>query len=93
MITVPGTEVTYTVYVEDAEGNPLAGIVIQFCDEANICRLPVTTDVEGKVAVTYAPADYHVTVTAAPEGWIAEADGYYFKTNETELTITLKKNT
>ena len=89
--TAPSTDVTYTVYVKDADGNAMAGVLIQFCDDANVCKLPVTTDAEGKVTVTYAPANYHVSVTVVPEGYTADADGYYFGSGETELTVTLEK--
>lgn len=89
--TAPGTDVTYTVYVEDADGNAMEGVVIQFCDDANVCKLPVTTDAEGKVVVTYAPANYHVSVTVVPEGFTADGDGYYFGSGETEMTVTLEK--
>lgn len=89
--TAPSTDVTYTVYVKDADGNAMAGVLIQFCDDANVCKLPVTTDAEGKVTVTYAPANYHVSVTVVPEGFTADADGYYFASGETEMTVTLEK--
>lgn len=89
--TAPSTDVTYTVYVKDADGNAMAGVLIQFCDDANVCKLPVATDAEGKVVVTYAPANYHVSVTVVPEGYTAETEGYYFSSGETELTVTLEK--
>lgn len=89
--TAPSTDVTYTVYVKDADGNAMADVLIQFCDDTNVCKLPVTTDAEGKVTVTYAPANYHVSVTVVPEGYTADADGYYFSSGETELTVTLEK--
>lgn len=89
--TAPSTDVTYTVYVKDADGNAMAGVLVQFCDDANVCKLPVTTDAEGKVTVTYAPANYHVSITVVPEGFTADADGYYFASGETEMTITLEK--
>lgn len=89
--TAPSTDVTYTVYVKDADGNAMAGVLIQFCDDANVCKLPVATDAEGKVTVTYAPANYHVSVTVVPEGFTADADGYYFASGETEMTVTLEK--
>ena len=88
----PSTDVTYTATVVDQDGKPMAGVVIQFCDDANICKLPVTTNAEGKVTVTYAPANYHVSVTVVPEGYTAEADGYYFEKGSTEITVKLTKN-
>lgn len=88
----PSTDVTYTATVVDQDGKPMAGVVIQFCDDANICKLPVTTNAEGKVTVTYAPANYHVSVTVVPEGYTAEADGYYFEEGSTEITVKLTKN-
>ena len=88
----PSTDVTYTATVVDQDGNPMAGVVIQFCDDANICKLPVTTNEEGKVTVTYAPANYHVSVTVVPEGYTAEADGYHFEEGKTDITVTLTKN-
>ena len=90
--TAPNTNVTYTAYVVDQDGNPMAGVMIQFCDDANVCKLPVTSDAEGKVVVTYTPANYHVSVTVVPDGYTAEADGYYFEEGSTEITVKLTKN-
>lgn len=88
----PSTNVTYTATVVDQDGKPMAGITIQFCDDKNICKLPVVTDAEGKVTVTYAPANYHVSVTVVPEGYSAKAEGYYFDEGSTDITVTLTKN-
>jgi hypothetical protein len=33
-----------------------------------------------------------VSVTVVPEGYTAEADGYYFEEGSTEITVMLTKN-
>jgi len=47
---------TYTIYLVDADGNPVAGQLVQMCDKVSgVCLNPVTTDENG-VAVYNEPA-------------------------------------
>lgn len=84
--TEDNSKVDYTVTVVDEEGNPISGVTLQFCDAEN-CKMPVATDDNGMVTASYAPSEYHVTVTL-PEGYTSEVTEFYFE-GETELTIVL----
>ena len=85
--TVDESKVTYTVKVVDANGAPVAGAEIKFCDD-NGCRMPVATNAEGIVTMTDVESNFHVTVGAVPTGFAADANEYYFD-GTFELTITL----
>lgn len=81
-------KVTYTVKVVDANGTPVAGVAVQFCDD-NGCRMPVPTNAEGIVTLTDEESDFHVTLASVPAGYAADANEYYFD-GKTELTVTLQ---
>ena len=81
------SNVTYTVTVVDQHGNPVSGVVVQICDEEN-CKLPMTTDENGKASAAYAPSVYHVTLNSLPAGYSSETTEFYFN-DKTELTITI----
>lgn len=100
-ITVPqptetdpvATGTDYTIKVVDEGGNPVAGVKVQICDAANLCKAPKTTDENG-VAVYEDQADgeYKAQLTKLPEGYeaVGEADAYYPFGESTEVTITIK---
>ena len=81
-------KVTYTVKVVDANGAPVAGAAVQFCDD-NGCRMPVPTNAEGIVTLTEAESNFHVTIASVPAGYAADTNEYYFD-GAVELTITLQ---
>lgn len=78
---------TYTVAVVDQNGNPVAGVSVQFCDENNTCQLPVKTNDDGVVSKTLPEMIYHVTLTL-PEGYSCDTLEYYME-GVTELTVTV----
>ena len=86
-VTTDDGKVTYTVKVVDANGAPVAGAAVQFCDD-NGCRMPVATNAEGIVTLTEAESNFHVTLASVPEGYAADTTEYYFD-GAFELTITL----
>lgn len=77
---------TYTVTVVDAEGNPMAGAMVQICLDACI---PAVTDASGVATWNVAEADYKVSFLTVPAGYTAEAENFYFENGSTDLTITL----
>lgn len=87
-VTTDDGKVTYTVKVVDANGAPVAGVAVQFCDD-NGCRMPVATNAEGIVTLTEAESNFHVTLASVPEGFVADTTEYYFD-GAFELTITLQ---
>jgi hypothetical protein len=86
-VTTDDGKVTYTVKVVDANGAPVAGAAVQFCDD-NGCRMPVATNAEGIVTLRDAESNFHVTLASVPEGFAADTTEYYFD-GAFELTITL----
>ncbi len=85
--TTDDGKVTYTVTVVDANGAPVAGVAVQFCDD-NGCRMPVATNEQGVVTLTDAESNFHVTIASVPAGYAADANEYYFD-GAFELTVTL----
>lgn len=89
--TAPPTvsnKITLTVTIVDQNNNPVPNVTLQFCDDAN-CKLPVNTDANGTVTVSYDPSNYHVSLTQLPEGYTSEADTYYFDEGSVEMTIVI----
>lgn len=82
-------KVTYTIHVQDAEGNPLAGVMVQICKDS--C-LPGMTDAEGNAVFTVAEDNYKVSFLSLPAGYTytTEETEFYFETGATEITLTLK---
>ena len=82
---------TYRVFVEDEDGQPLEEVTVQFCDEAS-CRLG-ETDEDG-CAVFEVPEEkvYDVHILEAPDGFAYDEEEI-FPTSETasDTTIRLKK--
>lgn len=79
---------TYTITVVDQNGNPVAGVVVQVCDDHN-CQLPLTTDASGNASASYAPSNYHVTLNTLPDGYTSEETEFSFN-DKTELTIVIQ---
>lgn len=86
--TVNDGKLTYTVTVVDQNNNPVAGAVLQFCDDET-CKLPVTTDDNGVVSQSYPESNYHVTVVELPAGFSCEESEFNFEANSTEMNIVV----
>lgn len=84
---VVSSDVTYTVTVVDQNDSPVAGVTVQLCDD-EACKLPVVTDENGTVSVTYVESNYHVTLTELPDGYSSEETVFYFE-NSNEITIVV----
>lgn len=80
-------KVTYTVTVVDQNGNPVAGVSIQFCDD-EACKLPVATNSDGVVTAKYPASNYHITIAELPAGYTCEETEFYFEDGN-ELTVTV----
>lgn len=65
----------YTVTVTDADGNPLAGVMVQLCLESCV---PGVTDENGVATYNLPEADYKAAIISLPEG-------YTYATDETEF--------
>lgn len=76
----------YTVTVVDADGNPIAGAMVQICQDT--CY-PSVTNEDGVAQWTVAEAEYKVSFLSMPEGYTCEEEAFYFAEGSNEMTITL----
>ena len=67
------------ILVVDQYGNPIQGIDVQACDSEGACRIPTTTDAEGKGYYSYEDTELHAKLSSKlPEGYsVADPDQYY----------------
>ncbi len=77
--TVEAALVDYTVTVVDSEGNPVAGALVQLCNDST-CFLPVPSDSEGKAVFSKEAGEY--------KACIAGTNDYVYFNDATEITIT-----
>ena len=83
-------KVVYTVIVTDEDGNPIAGAMVQVCNEGN-CFAPVTTNEEGVAEFRLEESDeYKAKLMTNPAGYEAVETDYVHFDGETELTLTVK---
>lgn len=77
----------YIVYVEDEDGEPVAGVELKFNKDTG--NTTITTDEDGKASLTTFVTDIVVTVEEVPEDYEQTDEEYEFD-DEFELTITLE---
>ena len=58
---------TYTIYVKDSAGEPVAGIKVQMCIKGGQCKPVGTTDAEGKIVVLESDAEWQAQITGESE--------------------------
>lgn len=82
-------KVTYTIHVQDEDGNPLSGVMVQICKDA--C-LPGMTDAEGNAVFNVVEDSYKASFLTLPAGYdyATEETEFYFEAGSTEITLTLK---
>ena len=82
-------KVVYTVVVTDEDGNPIAGAMVQVCNEGN-CFAPVTTNEEGVAEFRLEESDeYKAKLLTNPAGYEAVETDYVHFDGETEITLTV----
>lgn len=79
----------YTVTVQDEDGNPVAGAMVQLCLES--C-FPSMTNESGVAMFDLEEADYKVSFITLPAGYTytSEVQEFYFESGAKEMTIVLK---
>ncbi len=89
--SVPKADVcTYTVRVEDADGRPVAGVMVNFCTDVS-CT-PITTDDEGRAVFTGPPEEYHVQVIRVPKGWQVRGEAeFHTEPREQSFRVILEE--
>ncbi len=81
---------TYTVRVEDADGSPVAGVMVNFCTDVS-CT-PITTDDEGRAVFTGPPEEYHVQVIRVPKGWQVRGEAeFHTEPREQSFRVILEE--
>lgn len=81
-------EANYVILVQEEDGNPCAGVMLQICDD-DTCEV-MATDEKGSVAFTRKPWAYEIHVLLAP-GYAAYDQSETMPEKGGSLTITLKK--
>ena len=81
---------TYRVYVKDEEDQPLAGVIVQFCDDTS-CRLG-ETDEDGCAAFEVSEKkDYEIHIMKAPDGYTFDKEEIFHANEDgSDTTIVLK---
>ena len=82
----------YVILVVDQDGNPVANVQVQMCDEGGSCRMPVRTDANGHAEYQFEEGTFHAQLTSVPEGYSVEDKDAYYNFVDNVATITLTKN-
>lgn len=92
-LTITVNQRYYVIKVVDQEGNPIADVLVQMCDTAGVCKLPTTTDEEGKAYYPYQDGEFRAQLTeGAPDGYSVDDPGAYYDIVDGEVTIVVTKN-
>ena len=85
----------YVIRVVDEDGNSLAGVKVQMCDKAGICKMPVTTGADGQATYRYEEGAFRAQLTnglaALPEGYTVDDPAAYYEFVDRVATIVVKK--
>lgn len=82
----------YSVTITDAEGNGVAGAMVQLCDDHGCTPIPTPTGADGKVSTRVAEGTYTVKFIKLPEGYTHADESvaeYPFEDGSCEITIVL----
>lgn len=82
----------FIIRVVDQDGNPIAGVKVQMCDEAGSCRMPVETEANGEATYRYEDGSFHAQLTSLPEGYSVDDPEAYYNFVDGVAVITLTKN-
>lgn len=90
-VTVNPDQATYTIKCVDTEGMPVAGVMLQICDETT-CQV-VVTDENGSCQMTTAPYAWEVHILKAPAGYSTEGvTDAVMPQNGGDVAFVLKKS-
>lgn len=84
------SECTYTIRCVDQNGAPVAGALIQICDDST-CRV-AQSNADGLHSFTSAPCSWEIHVLAPPSGYTADSEALTAPFTGGEITLTLNKN-
>lgn len=83
-------KVTYTVTVVDESGNPVAGVMVQACNDNGCVPFMTPTDANGVTTWELVDADYEIKFMSKPDGYADDTTGYPIAAGTHEITLTLK---
>lgn len=84
-------KIAYSIKIVDEAGAPLAGVMVQLCNESS-CFAPKVTDANGIATYSMEEGAYKAAITTMPAGYEDCAGEYfYFEGDATEVVITLKQ--
>lgn len=85
----PQGDVTYKFVCEDENGERIAGVTLQVCNDST-CSVYVT-DANGECVLTLPSDSYEIHVLKAPDGYAYDSATVYEVPASRELTITLNR--
>ena len=77
-ITVSGAANGFTL--DDGKGviTPVAGVIVQMCEESGSCRMPTTTDENGEARYTFEEGNFKAQLSEIPDGYtVDDAEAKY----------------
>ena len=90
-LTKKAEEAPYTIKVVDQDGNPVAGVKVQMCDDAGLCLIPTATNEEGIATYKYQEGNFHVLLNTLVDGYTVDDMSVYYYFTGREVTITITK--
>jgi hypothetical protein len=81
----------FVVKVVDQDGNPVAGVVVQVCNDST-CVPMGSTDANGEAKRPSMNGSYAAKITELPDGYSVEDIDAYYDLVDGKVTITITKN-
>ena len=89
----------FIIKVVDQDGNPVAGIKVQMCDESGSCRSPKKTNDNGEASYPYEEGTFHAQLTVVEDqifselypGYTVDNAGEYYNFEDNTVTIVITK--
>ena len=85
----------FVILVVDQNGNAVSGVKVQMCDTTGSCRMPVTTNAEGKGTYNYEEGEFKAQLSnglkALPEGYTSNnPDEYVYFVDGVATIVVIK---
>ena len=91
-LTKKAEEAPYVIKVVDQDGNPVAGVKVQMCDDSGLCLIPTATNDEGIATYKYQEGNFHVLLNTLVDGYTVDDMSTYYYFEGREVTIEITKN-
>ncbi len=82
---------THTITVVDSEGNPVAGAIVQYCND-ELCFVPELTNEEGIASFNITGAVTKAQFNSAEGYTLVGENVVYLEDGQTNVTFTVTKN-